>query len=129
MTSGLLPDWLLILCNVIAGLALLALRLKKERVLVQSFFIYGILLISPVSWINHYLLLIFPYYVLINHIKFKWEQPLKRLGLIGFCFALGLMVFNIGNYNQALSFLFLGNFILFLIVLAGLLRQERRVPA
>ncbi len=101
------------ICIVLLLSAFVWLRRKKtspqQLITEVSLFLSAILLLSPSSWVNHYILLL-PAYIIAIHEFFKlpkkhWGRKLLLLGLVGSgCFMfLGLDVFM-----QSLSVYFLG---------------------
>lgn len=108
---------------VIAAVASFHILFYKQKQLVQSFYIYAILLISPASWTNHYYILIFPYLILVNYILYKWKGRLRKTGMIAFGAGIALTFLSVTPYLQAMGFLFLGNFVIFSVIYAALTAQ------
>lgn len=108
---------------VIAAVAAFHVLFYKQKQLVQSFYIYAILLISPASWTNHYFILIFPYLILVNYILYKWKGNLRKAGMIAFGCGIALTFLSVTPYLQAMGFLFFGNFVIFSVIYGALMFQ------
>jgi hypothetical protein len=108
---------------VIAAVAAFHILFYKQKQLVQSFYIYAILLISPASWTNHYYILIFPYLVLVNLILYKWKGRARKAAMIVFGAGIALTFLSVTPYLQAMGFLFFGNLVIFAVIYGMLMAQ------
>jgi hypothetical protein len=75
----------------------------------------AILFISPVSWVNHYILILPAYIVSINEVLILDKSQRGRKLLI-WSMIIGTAIMHIGwgNYLQSLSPFFIGQFIFFI---------------
>jgi hypothetical protein len=105
---------------ILAGLAWLQVLYKKNKMLVASFYLFAILLISPASWINHYLLLTLPYFTLVNYARYHWKNSFRTFTIILISAGYALTLFSVNSKLQAMGFLFFGNFLLFTLLYIGL---------
>lgn len=106
---------------VIIALAAFHILFYKKKNLVASFYIYGMLLISPASWTNHYYILLFPYIILLNYILFKWKGKMRQAGIIAFISGIALTFLSVTAYLQAMGFLFFGNLVIFTVIYVTLM--------
>ncbi len=110
---------------VFLGLTVLLHLLYSDRKLVPlSFYIYALLLISPVSWTNHYYLLAVPYIVLFNFVLVKWKGKMRTAGFVAFGTGTALTLFSVTPALQAYGFLFIGNFLIFATLYALFIAQK-----
>jgi Glycosyltransferase family 87 len=79
-----------------------------------SLFLMAILFISPVSWVNHYILILPAYILAINEIVIlDKSHPGRKLLLWSVVIGTVIMHLGWGNYLQSLSTYFVGQFIFF----------------
>ncbi|MEI7904058.1 MAG: glycosyltransferase family 87 protein [Candidatus Firestonebacteria bacterium] len=92
-----------------------------------------ILLISPASWINHYITVIFVYYTVINYITNIKNNPDSRKMLAGSLLICSILTatgaFALSHDLQAalqsMSGMFLGHLMLFSALIAFLIREKK----
>ena len=80
-----------------------------------SLFLMAILFISPVSWVNHYILILPAYIVAVNEILIL-DKSARGRKLLLWSLIIGTAIMHIGwgNYLQSLSPFFIGQFIFFI---------------
>ncbi|MFH1073867.1 MAG: glycosyltransferase family 87 protein [Candidatus Firestonebacteria bacterium] len=88
-----------------------------------------ILFISPASWLNHFVTVIFGYYVAANYIRDDsssyFGRILMKIGLIA-CFTLATLS-SFTKYTQSFSGMFLGHFILLISLFIILFIEKSRI--
>ena len=104
---------------IVALLGFLAIKSRTVNNRVYPFeialFLMAILFISPVSWVNHYILILPAYIVAVNEILIldKADRGRKLL-LWSIIIGTAFMHIGWGNYLQSLSPFFIGQFIFFI---------------
>jgi hypothetical protein len=98
-----------------------------------SLIFMGILYISPVTWISHYMIILFPYAVAVNEIVRRPRgETGRRLLTIGLWTAMLISAFNLTPKLQSYSFLFIGNavfFVCFLVYIVFFWVRESTAPS
>ena len=104
---------------IVALLGFLAIKSRTVNNRVYPFeislFLMAILFISPVSWVNHYILILPAYIVAVNEILIL-DKSDKGRKLLLWSLIIGTAIMHIGwgNYLQSLSPFFIGQIIFFL---------------
>ncbi len=112
--------------------------IKKNTGLLKFEFAAGfifILLVSPASWLNHYITVMFAYYVAVNYITSrKNNEANKRIlgGCLLACCALtatGALYLSadLPKVIQSMSGMFLGHLILFIGIVTVLIREKNSI--
>jgi hypothetical protein len=104
---------------IVALLAFLAIKSRTVNNRVYPFeialFLMAILFISPVSWVNHYILILPAYVVAVNEILILDKSDRgRKLLLWSMIIGTAIMHIGWGNYLQSLSPFFIGQFIFFI---------------
>ncbi|RLD24726.1 MAG: hypothetical protein DRI71_01710 [Bacteroidetes bacterium] len=103
---------------IVALLGFLAIKSRTVNNRVYPFeislFLMAILFISPVSWVNHYVLIVPAYIVAVNEILIL-DKAHKGRKLLLWSMIIGTAIMHIGwgNYLQSLSPFFIGQIIFF----------------
>ncbi len=124
--------------KVIASLFMLfAIRgtFKSSKKLLKFEFAAGflfVLLVSPASWLNHYITALFAYYVVVNYIASGKSDPVNSK-VLSFCLLACCLLTATGSLYlsadlpkiiQSMSGMFLGHLILFCGMLYVLIREK-----
>ena len=104
---------------IVALLGFLAIKSRTVNNRVYPFeialFLMAILFISPVSWVNHYILILPAYVVAVNEILILDKSDRgRKLLLWSMIIGTAIMHIGWGNYLQSLSPFFIGQFIFFI---------------
>ena len=104
---------------IVALLGFLAIKNRSINNRVYAFeislFLMAILFISPVSWVNHYILVLPAYIVAVNEIIILGKnQPGRKLLLWSLIIGTTIMHIGWGNYLQSLSPFFIGQIVVFI---------------
>jgi hypothetical protein len=104
---------------IVALLGFLAIKSRTINNRVYPFeialFLMAILFISPVSWVNHYILILPAYIVAVNEILILDKSDRgRKLLLWSMIIGTAIMHLGWGNYLQSLSPFFIGQFIFFI---------------
>jgi hypothetical protein len=104
---------------IVALLAFLAIKNRsierRSYPFEISLFMMAILFISPVSWVNHYLLILPAYIIAVNEVLILPKHHTGRKLLL-WSMALGTAIMHVGwgNYLQSLSPFFVGQSVFFI---------------
>jgi len=112
--------------------------IKSNQGLLKFEFAAGfifILLVSPASWLNHYITVMFAYYVAVNYITSKGNNELNKKilgGCLMACCALtatGALYLSVDlpKVIQSMSGMFLGHLILFIGIVTVLIREKKSI--
>lgn len=104
---------------IVALLGFLAIKSRTVNNKVYPFeialFLMAILFISPVSWVNHYILILPAYVVAVNELLILDKSDRgRKLLLWSMIIGTAIMHIGWGNYLQSLSPFFIGQFIFFI---------------
>lgn len=104
---------------IVALLGFLAIKSRTVNNRVYPFeialFLMAILFISPVSWVNHYILILPAYIVAVNEVLIlDKSQRGRKLLLWSMIIGTAIMHIGWGNYLQSLSPFFIGQIIFFI---------------
>jgi hypothetical protein len=126
LASTIIKIILLIAC----GFAFSGGKKKNQRLLKFEYAIMFLLIlfVSPSSWINHYISVIFAYYVAASYIAGENKPSNKIILMISLVSAVIITCTGVNPFMQSFSGIFLGHFILFAGLMVVFFREKYNIP-